>query len=94
MKKYFVFLVFLAAACSQGPSPEAQRIAALEQENAQLRGDLKQAKDNVAKLQSAMSHASSDGGDGAGMSGGPSAGEPVAPIPENNMGGTSQKRIE
>lgn len=94
MKKSFVFVVLLAAACSRGPSPEAQRIAALEQENTQLRDDLKQAKDNVAKLQSAMGHASSGGDDSEGAGDAPSAGEPVAPVPANNMGDASPGRIE
>lgn len=89
MKKSFAFLVFLAAACSRGPTPEEQRITALEQENAQLRDELKQAKDNVAKLQSAMEHGSSGSDAGEDTSGGSSAGQPVAPVPENNMGNTS-----
>lgn len=101
MIKYgLILLPLLLAGCSGGDSAQQQRIAELEQQNAKLAGDLKQAKSNVEALKRALSTgggytepASSDE-----PAPGPVAPAPVAPepsIPSNpsassqapNMGG-------
>lgn len=53
-------LAVALSACSKGAlTAEQERITALEQENAQLREDLKKQKANVAALHAALSHGES-----------------------------------
>jgi hypothetical protein len=61
MFKYsFALLPVLLAACSGGgEAAQQQRIAELEQQNAKLEGDLKQAKSNVEALKRALSNGGS-----------------------------------
>lgn len=86
MKQVFVLLPLLLAACSQGASQEQQRIDALEQENAQLRDELKKQKDNVAKLRSALSRGESSIDESDEAPGQPTVPEPVSPAPPINSG--------
>lgn len=90
MKKSVAFLTFIAAACSNGgPTPDQQRITALEAENAQLHAQLKEARDNVTKLHAAMGHGDSadDSTSEAPATAGAVAPQPVSPQPAINLGG-------
>lgn len=86
LKKALVLSVLMIAACSKGPSVQDQRIAALEQENAQLREQLKQAKDNVAALHSAMGHSSASDDATDERPGAPAAPTAISPAPQNSIG--------
>jgi hypothetical protein len=79
-----LLLALLASACSTGPSPEQQRIAALEQENAQLRDDLKRAKGDVTKLHSILARGDAGDDGGADAPVGPVVPEGIMPQPQNN----------
>lgn len=84
-RKSLLLLALLASACSNGPNPDQQRIAVLEQENAQLREDLQQAKTNVAKLHSVLARGDSNEGVSADAPDGPADPQGIDPQPENNV---------
>lgn len=87
IKHSLALLPLLLAACSGGGAPaQQQRIAELEQQNAKLEGDLKQAKSNVEALKRALSNggsyseqASSDEPAAGPVAPNPTAPEPAAP---------------
>lgn len=92
MKKNAVFLVLLAAACSSGvPTPEQKRITELETENTQLQAQLKESRDNVAKLHAAIGHGTSADEGAAEEPAGAVAPQPVNPQPATDLGGSGQK---
>lgn len=89
IKRSLVLLALCTSACMEsGPTPEQQqqRIAELEQQNTQLQGELKQAKDDVAALQRAMSHPEATSDAAVEAPAGPVAPTPVDPTPQNNIG--------
>lgn len=89
MKRTVVLLAALVAACSgSNAKQQEERIAQLEQQNTQLQQELKAAKDNVAALQAAMTHSAPAPDEEVSET---TAGQAVAPLPANDLGGQSNK---
>lgn len=82
MIRFTVALALLVAGCSGGSdaAEHAAKIAELEQQNAQLQADLKQAKDNLAAMQRAMERGAVEAQGAVEDSGGGTAGQP-----DNNL---------
>ncbi|MFT4026517.1 MAG: hypothetical protein QM676_06915, partial [Novosphingobium sp.] len=70
---------------SHAPTAEQQRITQLEQEKAQLEAQLKDARNNIAKLQAALGHGGYND-DAESESSGPVMPQPVDPGPQNGAG--------
>lgn len=95
MKRLVPFFALMVAACSgSASSPEHQRVAALEQENLKLQGELKEARDNVAKLQAAMGRSSSVAEDSvAEVPGAAVVPEPANPLPGGGDAGGAASTV-
>lgn len=88
-RKSLLILTFLVSACSNGASPEQERITVLEQENAQLRADLAQAKSDVKRLHAVLAHGASNADDGEIAPAGPVVPQGIDPQPGGSGNGTS-----
>lgn len=80
-------LALLASACSNGSNPEQERITLLEQENAQLRADLEQAKGDVKRLHSLLAHGDSGMDEGEIAPAGPVIPQGIDPQPGGSVNG-------
>lgn len=88
MKNSVVLLTLLAAACSNvGQTPEQKRITQLEAENAQLQAQLKESRENVTKLHTALGRGGFAEETTAEEPGGAVAPQPFNPQPATNVGG-------
>lgn len=91
MKKSLVLIALVVSACSGEPTaPPQQRIAELEQQNAQLQRELQKAKGDVEALKQIMNRNSSiNAGDEEVQDTDSAPGQPMVPQPSNNLGGAA-----
>jgi hypothetical protein len=91
MKKSLVLVALIVSACSGEPaSAPQQRIAELEQQNAQLQRDLQKARGDIEALKQIMNRNSSiNAGDEDAQDNESAPGQPMVPQPSNNLGGAA-----